>query len=326
MNRNKIIALISVTVLVLSSLLGVYFLNKEKTKSLEEFFAELPTEWRENGIDNRNTSNVGWCSQNGNVFAASQPGVGTNIYILTNEGVEKVHVYDGLAWDLNVTKDKLYFGHLTDGQRIYSVNHDGTDLKPLNDTTSMNIIVNNDWIYFIDNEDGNKVYRMDKNGGNTELVMEHRAVWINIQDNIIYYADDQDELKLKSFNLITKENKKLTQTATARPTPYGEWVYYIEDETQGNICRVHKQSGKKETLLEGTFDLFTINNDCLYYYKPEGTFEFNLTTGKESRLLEKPAFNILTAEEYVLFFMADCSVYQYSNGKLFKLELADKEG
>ena len=108
MNRNKIIALISVTVLVLSSLLGVYFLNKEKRRALKSFSPNFP-QVGENGIDNRNTSNVGWCSQNGNVFAASQPGVGTKTISYPMRR-RKVHVYDGLAWDLNVTKDKLYFG------------------------------------------------------------------------------------------------------------------------------------------------------------------------------------------------------------------------
>lgn len=232
-------------------------------------------------------------------------------YVAPNEKMEKVNInkvengkkdstvifegdYD--IRSLNISKNKMYFINLSNentthgdtvNNKIYSMNLDGTEATIINDNEFSNeyleMYVIGNKIYYVGTDDN--VYSMDLKGGNRQLEVESNTGLLAVNNKYIIYdkaKGDSDTFVTYIKSLDKNDERELTGEMLHIPNFYGDYVYYINDNT--GISRVSVNGGEPEIVYDGTAYNMNIYNENIYYlnYRDEANEDYTVCIFKMS--------------------------------------------
>ena len=248
-----------------------------------------------------NITNCGYSVENGNYIyyvAPSENMDKVSINKVEKEKSDSEIVFEG-DYDirsLNISNNKLYFISLSYenlsendsvNNKIYSMNLDGSESTVINDNEFANdfldMYVVGNKIYYVGTD--YNVYSMDLKGGNRQLEVESHNGFLAISNKyIVYYKEKKDNENyvtcIKSLN--KNDERELTNSRVNTPDIYGDYVYYINENT--GISRINVNGGEPEVIREGSVYNMNIYNGNIYYlnYKDEANEDYTVCIFKIS--------------------------------------------
>ena len=248
-----------------------------------------------------NITNCGYSVENGNYIyyvAPSENMDKVSINKVEKEKSDSEIVFEG-DYDirsLNISNNKLYFISLSYenlsendsvNNKIYSINLDGSEATVINDNEFANdfldMYVVGNKIYYVGTD--YNVYSMDLKGGNRQLEVESHNGFLAISNKyIVYYKEKKDNENyvtcIKSLN--KNDERELTNSRVNTPDIYGDYVYYINENT--GISRINVNGGEPEVIREGSVYNMNIYNGNIYYlnYKDEANEDYTVCIFKIS--------------------------------------------
>ena len=155
---------------------------------------------------------------------------------------------------LNIVDKKLYYIDSDKNNQIYCSDLDGGNLNLINSNYCESFCINNDKIFActynfkedssIDNveKDSNTYWEsslisMDLDGGNLESLTNVSAHYPNVTDGGIFYIGGQNKT-LEWMSLDGRTHYTIVPSSTGSYNVAGRWIFYRNEEDNGNLWRV----------------------------------------------------------------------------------------
>ena len=146
---------------------------------------------------------------------------------------------------LNIVDQKLYYIDSDKGNHIYSSDLDGGNLKMINGNYCESFCINQDSIFACtDNTDSNSntswtssLLSMDLDGGNLDNMTNISVYYPNVTVGGIFYVAGKN----KTLDWMSLDGRTHYTVVPSRTGPFniaGRWIFYINEEDDGNLWRV----------------------------------------------------------------------------------------
>ena len=196
-------------------------------------------------------------------------------------------VKDQEVWDVNMTRDSLYYANWSDGQKIYRAGLDGSRAEPLTDGPAQQLSLAGDRLVFVRNR---QIYTMPKQGGPvfqvTEDVAENTVAW----GDWIYYANGSDAFKPYRIKLDGTGRMKIADDETLFLAVAGDWLFYSNLSDGEKLYRVRTDGAQRAKIADDRVGYLNFDTNFLYYtntdagnalfrVKPDGSGRVKLMDG-----------------------------------------------
>ena len=91
------------------------------------------------------------------------------------------------------------------------------------------------------------------------------------RDGVVYYAGADTDHALHSFAISDDTPHIVLQRNLWYPFLYGEWLYYLDLDTNYRLFRYHMSTGETEQLTTDRVDCYNIGGGYIYYQKNSST-------------------------------------------------------
>ena len=137
----------------------------------------------------------------------------------------------------------LYYSQIgNDGHDLVKVRSSGDDAKTIISGHQGAIQIVDNYIYYTTTEhwndegtavteDSAHLYRCDLNGENVEAILETPVYYFTVFGDNILYQDDKDGMTLHIYNIVSGENRRITEQRSFWPIFDGKYIYYLSDST-----------------------------------------------------------------------------------------------
>lgn len=180
---------------------------------------------------------------------------------------------DGTDYTVLTTKGTPYYIYI-DGEYIYSIigsgmttkiyrcRLGGTDLTQLVDDNAWYLQVTEDYLYYnkYDVSTGTTLgfYRSNKDGSGEELVMDKEIYYSYVVGNSLYYQDDKDNETIHKYDIVNKNDEKITSGISYGFVVDGEYGYYIKNDNStsdgdmtGLLVKINLKTKEEIVLYDG---------------------------------------------------------------------------
>ncbi|GMQ56140.1 hypothetical protein AN1V17_05330 [Vallitalea sediminicola] len=247
----------------------------------------------------------------------------------------------------------LYFGNPDDNYKIYRMKTDGTGLTKIADARFDGISNLENWIYFIDTNEKYtpaKLARINWDGTGKEMLSEEDVnAFCTSEDNIFYIFENNIYRIQKDGSLKTKIVS--TETPIYSLKYYDDTVFY---STEQGLFSIDSNGKNSNSVLEGNYSDFSINNDRIYYYDNK-MYSCGLDGSDERQLFDLNVRDVFvdndvvyySQDEYLYkinsydgktnsifleeslnnFYEKDCYLYFYGQNRIWKVksDLSEKK-
>jgi hypothetical protein len=123
----------------------------------------------------------------------------------------------------------------------------------------------NGWLYFAA---GDALWKMRADGTNRQQISQLDENYINVIGGWVYFAltDSGSDSGIYRVSTDGTNEQQLLPANLKYETPlcaYGEWLYYLEDETN-KLCRLPLDGGKREQIGDTGCNDFFVDGGALY--------------------------------------------------------------
>lgn len=196
-------------------------------------------------------------------------------------------VKDQEVWDVNMTRDSLYYANWSDGQKIYRSALDGSQAAPLTDGPAQQLSLAGDRLVFVRNR---QIYTMPKQGGMAFLVTEDVAENTVAWGDWIYYANGSDSFKPYRIRLDGTGRMKIADDETLFLTVAGDWLFYGNLADGEKLYRIRTDGSQRAKIADDRVGYLNFDANFLYYtstsvgnalfrIKPDGSGRLKLMDG-----------------------------------------------
>lgn len=147
---------------------------------------------------------------------------------------------------LNILNGKLYYIDKEKGGSICSCDPDGGNVSLISSNSYSELCIHNERLYAA-GEIG--LIRMDLNGGNPEILTASSVRFPNVSDGGIFYISAGNG-HLEWMSLDGKMTYTVIPVRTADFNVAGQWIFYQNEEDNGNWWRIRINGSDKAKLIK----------------------------------------------------------------------------
>ncbi len=198
-------------------------------------------------------------------------------------------------------------GYVIPSVGVYRCKRDGSSAVCLKrDPAGIITLINNDLYYqHYTNETGTWLDRMAIDKASEETVFTNMVSPASVVNGVIYYANPDDYHYLYAYDTRTGSNSLFWQHRVWNPIFHGDYVYFMDLETNYELHRYNPYSGEEEVLTTDRIDTYNVYGDMIYYQKNSPTEPALMRMQTDGSGLEKVADgnfeNINITSNYVYF-------------------------
>jgi len=202
------------------------------------------------------------------------------IYRAARDGSGLTLVYDGLAANLNVAGDSIYFLQFDAGEgvRAYSVPKAGGSAKRLMSESLSGLWVIGEWLYFTPEYGQHKLHRARLSGWGAQKLHDDVARAVVFTPEWIYYCNEAQGNRIFRMRHNGAERSQIGRNSAADLLPEKDWLYY-RNENDGD--RLYRMSGDGS----GDARFLDVAAHCL---NSDGTWLYYCDFGDDARLYRVP--------------------------------------
>jgi hypothetical protein len=207
------------------------------------------------------------------------------LYKSNLQGTEKVKLSDDRISNINVLGGWIYYTNFDDNFSIYKIKTEGSERQRILEGYCTNLYATGERLYFDMRDDTNMshVYSMGTGGSDLKMIIPEASM-AYYHDDVVYYIA-KDGLKLWQLDLVTGEQRKLTDTHSAYVVVDDTGIYYWS-VNEGTFNQMNLDGSDDRVVLSGG-DYYNKSERNIYFIKAGGNYdvyELNLDTETETRL------------------------------------------
>ncbi len=169
---------------------------------------------------------------------------------------------------LTTQGDWIYLMLPTEDFYVYKMRLDGTGLTAVGDARGDNLNVIGDWLYYKNLNDADMPYRIRTDGTQKEGPLFNRSEQLAVTRDDYFFNDRS----------LYRSKTDLSETVTLAPdgcqlmTYYDGWIYYCTSGTHSAFCRVSKDGGQPQKLLDDWMWHYDMMDGWIYYLDKSNQF------------------------------------------------------
>ncbi len=314
-------ALITLTILTIAAVLGLFFYTKVHTYS---------NDGSETGNSSGNLYNGGlFCVQKDTIYFSNTDD-GGSLYRMNLDCNDIQKVSDETAIYLNTDDNYLYYAKANDitqystkfytmlnNNGIYRINYSGTELKLISsDPGAFLFLQGNDLFYEQYNVNlGYSLIQCKTDGAEERNLAMKSTIPFYYEDTSLYFNDNSKSGNINYMNLDSYNEKTYLTGSIVYPIFMNDYIYYINREDK-YIYRMKKDGSHPELLVKSPCLTYNITNTGNYLYYQTNGEETDLLGRINLETLEKETvkeghFKQIQVTPYYVFFKSKYSKNTY---------------
>jgi tetratricopeptide (TPR) repeat protein len=271
--------------------------NSEKAETALEALLS-----RAGGNTPGNTVNTGIIAQQGDwiYYMDNEDFV---LHKIRTDGTGRTRLCGDQSACLNVTGDVIYYRNYSDGGALYKIHTDGSGREKITSDSCYYVNVVNGWIYYYNYSDDGRLYKIRTDGTDRTRLNNDYSFFVTVIDDWIYYTDIYDVFKIRT------DGTQLTRIIASDSICYGlvmdgDWLYFINNEEHGNICKVHTDGSRRTTLTGDHSHYFNIADGWIYfsnYSDGEKLYKVRTDGTGQTKLTDDPCHDIGIVEDWIYY-------------------------
>jgi hypothetical protein len=208
----------------------------------------------------------------------------------------------------------IYFGNPDDNYNIYKAKTDGSNLMKLVDARLEGFGNLGEWIYFIDTNSSDtkaKLARIKWDGSNKEVITEENVNSFCMNEDNIFYVYENNIYKIDLDGKLKTKIVSIDEDI-CHIKLYKDIIYFNDSK---GIYSITIDGKNLNSIVEGNFHKFYINNDEIYYYDDK-VYSCSLE-GMNERLI--------FSHEFSSVLMLGNDIYYNQEDYLYKLDNENNE-
>lgn len=167
-------------------------------------------------------------------------------------------------------------------------------------------------------DDGTTLYKVAIDNGTPEQVTDYLVNPASVQNGLIYFNGTEYDHYLYSLNTADDSIQTVWNSNLWNPVAVGDYIYYMDLNTNYNLCRYSLTDQKVTVLSTERVEFFNVYNNYIYFQTNSPTApalkRLTLDGYKEEIVMEGVFEHINITSEYVYFnkFQEPVPVYKTS--------------
>ncbi len=270
---NKPVIVVSVIVMVLLTVVSLWYINKVQPKTIVDDNTNLiEPETMKIGGQTHESSLVANINQEGNTF---------------------------------VYKDKVYM--CDDSGYIVSMNLDLTEQKIILKEKASNLYIQNDIIYYLDQNQFLCSMKLD--GSDKKIIYNQAVYYMHIKEDKVYFQLDSEQEKIYVYDLKTNQVTKINDRRSYNLNVVGDMIYYTS--TDGIYCIGIDGKGDKKLVSENCYSLIYFNQK-LYYSTSQNQIQCYDTKTQSIEVVVEETSQLCNITETDIFYKKTSGLKGYN--------------
>lgn len=270
---NKPVIVVSVIVMVLLTVVSLWYINKVQPKTIVDDNTNLiEPETMKIGGQTHESSLVANINQEGNTF---------------------------------VYKDKVYM--CDDSGYIVSMNLDLTEQKIILKEKASNLYIQNDIIYYLDQNQFLCSMKLD--GSDKKIIYNQAVYYMHIKEDKVYFQLDSEQEKIYVYDLKTNQVTKINDRRSYNLNVVGDMIYYTS--TDGIYCIGIDGKGDKKLVSENCYSLIYFNQK-LYYSTSQNQIQCYDTKTQSIEVVVEETSQLCNITETDIFYKTTSGLKGYN--------------
>lgn len=263
-----------------------------------------------------NLNNCGlFCEYNGTVYFAN-PADGYSLYTMTVDEQNITKITSSEVCNILAAGDYIYYfqrsshddtmGNVRISHGFFRCDLDGSHaLTMTTDTVVLAQLVSNDLYFLVSKKSGPVLLKMHIDKTGKEELANYQVNPASARGPIMYYNGTVGNHFLYTYNTATGEINELLQQNVWFPIASGNYVYFLDLESDYRLCRYSIDKGDVEVLTEDRVDCYNVGGDYIYYQSrssKEPALKMMRTDGSDVTTIAVGNYtNINMTSKYVYF-------------------------
>jgi hypothetical protein len=232
------------------------------------------------------------------------------IYRASQDGAGLTLVHDGLAQNLNVAGDLVYFLQFdaSEGVRAYSIPKAGGKAKRLMSDSLSGLWVVGEWLYFTPEHGPHKLHRARLSGRGAQKLHDDVARGVVFTPEWVYYCNEAQGNRIFRMRHNGAERKQLGQNRAADLLQAKDWLFYRNEDDGDRLYRMSADGTNGTRFLNVTAHCLNSDGTWLYYCDfgdDARLYRVPLEGGTPERLTEKSVLMPHVAGDWIYVGVGD---------------------
>lgn len=237
------------------------------------------------GVHGNTTGNLNnngmFCEYDGKIYFAN-PYDRNRLYVmnsdctaikkLNSDSVSSINVYGKYIYYIRNNFSEETAAMIFRGQLlgVIRTNLKGEKMTSLYDSVAgvINLYGNDIYYQHYSDDDGLSFYKMNIDGKNNERLSDNGYYPSCIYNDTLYYSNVADDHNIYAYNLANRQAVSFISANTYMPDMQGDYIYYIDLDTNYSLVRVNTHTQEKQVLhngMEGRCINYNLYGNVIFY-------------------------------------------------------------